>query len=280
MNASLGGPGVSLAIEQAITSHPNTLYVVAAGNDGVDVDQGMAAYPCSSPAANVLCVGASNPDDTVAYYSNVGATSVDLFAPGTQILSTYKGAAYAFLSGTSMATPMVSAAAALVLAAHPLATPVQLKQALLDAVDHPASLSGASVTGGRLNAARALVALAEPEPTPLPTPTPTAAPTPSPTAPPSPTVAPTPWPRSRRADPRADPGRTRRAPGRPRPRRRRAAPRLRSQRPRRWPCSRQRQRRSRATRLRRRPRPVRRRRARGSVASRSSGVAAAWPASA
>jgi subtilisin family serine protease len=90
VNASLGSPDRSTAIADAIRTHPDTLYVVAAGNDGVDVDTpGNASYPCDLPDANLICVASLDNDGARSYYSNYGATSVDLAAPGNGVLSTY-----------------------------------------------------------------------------------------------------------------------------------------------------------------------------------------------
>ncbi len=302
VNASLGGSDDSAAIGTAIQTHPGTLYVVAAGNDGVNVDgPGNATYPCDYAFANLICVASLDNDGGRSYYSNTGATSVDLGAPGNGVLSTYpafttslsaastwahagtgdswsfsggtwtsalaattsstitspdadlsalrgcsvrltlassipsaQGAvsiersvdggttweqiglqsapmaarAVAFpadadgraavrmrvkvtasgatpasaavtvsgwtlrcltpgastqtstLAGTSMATPMVAGVAALLLASKPTATVAELRAALLSSVTPTPSLSGATVTGGRVNAAAALAALA------------------------------------------------------------------------------------------------------------------------
>lgn len=196
VNASLGGPGYSTAVTDAIKAHPNTLYVIAAGNDGVDAAN---YYPCNADAANVVCVGATDSNDARASFSNYSSTAVDLFAPGTSIISTIPGS-YGYMQGTSMATPHVAGAAALLAGARPNATSAALKSALLGSVDPVAGLSGYAVTGGRLHAAAAmdavLTAVASPTPTPTatPSPTPTATPTPSPTATPTPTPTATPAP--------------------------------------------------------------------------------------
>jgi len=94
VNASLGAAPpadpADLAAEQAaIDGHPHTLYVVAAGNDGEDNDGGTPHVPCNLPSANLVCVAATTQNDGLAGFSNVGTTSVDLGAPGTNILSTF-----------------------------------------------------------------------------------------------------------------------------------------------------------------------------------------------
>lgn len=180
VNASLGSAGDSSAMESAIRAYPNTLYVVAAGNGGADGigdnnDQ-TPTYPCASPAANVICVGASDQNDNRASFSNYGASSVDLYAPGTNVLSTWlndsAGAAqYYFADGTSMATPHVAGVLALMRAYNPAATATQLKAALLGSVDQRAGLSGLSVSGGRLSASGALAALTPSGPVSLSPPT-------------------------------------------------------------------------------------------------------------
>lgn len=159
VNASIAAPLPTSAELLAIQRHPDTLYVVASGNDGVNIDGGTASsYPCAYAAANLLCVGASDWNDAPTSYSNRGRLSVDLFAPGDRIYSTAPPATYQWMSGTSMAAPMVAGTAALLAAARPSLTALQIKDLLLDTVDHPAALAGLSVSGGRLNAAAALAA--------------------------------------------------------------------------------------------------------------------------
>ena len=163
VNASLGGPDVEV-VEDAIAMHPNTLYVVAAGNAAADDDGVPGNYPCSYPEANIVCVGATDDTDAPATFSNYGATTVDLFAPGVGILSTVPGAdVYDSYNGTSMATPHVAATLALMRARNPSLTAAQLKAKLLANVHPVPALHGLSVTGGRLDAAAA-VAAAAPDP--------------------------------------------------------------------------------------------------------------------
>jgi thermitase len=191
VNASLGGLGTSSTVTAAINAHPNTLYVVAAGNSGKDAS---STYPCNANAANVVCVGATDNRDERADFSNFSATYVDLFAPGVDVASALPTSSYGWMSGTSMATPHVAGVAALLASAKPSATTAELKAALLGSVDVPGTLTGLAVTAGRLNADKALTAVLSAAPvTPIPTPTPTPEP-PVATSTPVPPVVTTPTP--------------------------------------------------------------------------------------
>jgi subtilisin family serine protease len=89
VNFSGGGSSFSQAVADAVNSHPNTLFVVAAGNAGADLDApGNEALPCELPSPNLICVAASTSTDTLADFSNRSEVSVDIAAPGTDILST------------------------------------------------------------------------------------------------------------------------------------------------------------------------------------------------
>jgi subtilisin family serine protease len=152
VNLSLGGDQESPIIEDKIDDHQNTLFVVAAGNDGRDNDVA-PTYPCDTDEPNIVCVGASTNHDEAADFSNHGDHSVDLFAPGEWIVSTMipSPSSYFFLSGTSMAAPHVSAVAALLLEVDPTFTADELKDILLASVDERDPFAD-SVTEGRLNA--------------------------------------------------------------------------------------------------------------------------------
>jgi subtilisin family serine protease len=170
VNASLGGGANDPALERAIADFPETLFVVAAGNSGLNND-GVPTFPCAYPEPNLICVAATDATDALAYFSNVGATTVDLAAPGVSILSTWRDGDYYSASGTSMATPYVAGAAALLWSRNPALTAAQVKAALLGSVD-PLGLP--LVSGGRLNVARAVGAIMPPPPPAPPTPPPPA----------------------------------------------------------------------------------------------------------
>ena len=154
INGSFGGTGAD-ALRDAIAACPNALFVFAAGNEAQNNDA-IPAYPCAYPLANVVCVAATASDDARAWFSNWGPVSVDLAAPGANILSTVPAAQLDYYDGTSMAAPHVAGAAALVLAARPQLTTAELRSALLLSVDPKPGLAGLVATGGRLNVAKAL----------------------------------------------------------------------------------------------------------------------------
>ncbi len=146
------------ALQDAIASS-GLLFVAAAGNDGVSNDNpAQASYPAAFALPNLLSVAAVDRNGQLASYSNYGPTTVDLAAPGDQILSTVPPvgtSAYGYLSGTSMAAPFVTGVAALVLSEHPGFTPEQLKARVLASVDPLPSLTSKVVTGGMVDAAAA-----------------------------------------------------------------------------------------------------------------------------
>jgi len=158
VNGSYGGGGYSQTERNAIAAAPETMFVIAAGNDGSNNDAS-ADYPCSYPLENVVCVAASDARDRLASFSNRGAASVDLAAPGVGVLSTLRNNSYGRLSGTSMATPHVAGAAGLLWSADPAASVAKVRAGLLAGVDRVPVLAGKVASGGRLNLDRSLAAL-------------------------------------------------------------------------------------------------------------------------
>ncbi len=162
INASWGGPDCSDTLKEAINEvgQQGVLFVVASGNDGYDYDRlGSASYqyPAVLNLANLISVAATNAIDGITSFSNLSYSLVHIGAPGADIRSTVPKLAdstgYHLLDGTSMATPFVSGAAALLWSAKPNATVAQIKQALLNSTD----LRQYKVsTQGRLNVEKAL----------------------------------------------------------------------------------------------------------------------------
>jgi subtilisin family serine protease len=158
-NNSWGGGGYSQGLYDAIerANQAGILFVAAAGNSSSNNDA-VKSYPSSYANANVIAVASITSAGAMSSFSNYGLTSVDLGAPGSDIWSTVplnsRGKVvpgYASYSGTSMATPHVTGAAALYAAAHPGSTAVDIKAAILSAAIPTASLAGKCVTGGRLD---------------------------------------------------------------------------------------------------------------------------------
>jgi subtilisin family serine protease len=202
INMSLGAPQFANSEREAIRKS-GLLTVVAAGNDSLDNDMALAAdidgngtadvfspsYPAAYTVPNILTVGASNDLDENAYFTEChsvtvglskprcaftdwGHDSVDVSAPGVDILSTFPGGLYQTWDGTSMATPHVAGIAGLLLSQTPGLTPAQVKNAIMHGVDKPAALKTMFIappantaktgsftrTDGRVNALSALSA--------------------------------------------------------------------------------------------------------------------------
>jgi hypothetical protein len=157
LNNSWGGGPFSPSLYQAIV-RANTagiLFVCAAGNESADNDE-TPHFPSSYEVPNVVSVGALTAAGIVAGFSNYGKKSVDVFAPGDNILSTLPDNTYGTLSGTSMASPHVAGTAGLIAAAYPTATPAEIKARLLGSCDSSSSLSTACLLQGSISALRAL----------------------------------------------------------------------------------------------------------------------------
>ncbi len=158
-NNSWGGGGFSQGLQDAIerANAANILFIAAAGNSGTDNDL-TPSYPASYPNANIIAVAAITSTGGLATFSQYGATSVDLGAPGSGIYSTVPvkvgkgvGPGYVSYSGTSMATPHVTGAAALYASTHPGASAATIKAAITSSVAATPALAGKCLTGGRLD---------------------------------------------------------------------------------------------------------------------------------
>lgn len=171
LNNSYGGSGKSQSELNAILAlaQEDILFVAAAGNDGSD-NFGVPQYPSSYNAPNLISVAATDHNDKLASYSNFGARAVSIGAPGSAILSTTPGNTYAYFWGTSMATPHVAGAAALICAANPAITATQLRGVLAFTGPRVAALEGKTTTGRRLNVANAMARALENDVTPPATP--------------------------------------------------------------------------------------------------------------
>ena len=153
-NLSLGSSQNDPALYRTIASS-KMLFVVAAGNDGTDLETA-PSYPASYDLDNLIAVANIRYDGELDPTSSYGAASVDLAAPGSYILSTTPGDTYSYMTGTSMAAPMVSAAAAMVYSAFPKATLADVKDILLASVHKLDSLTGRTATGGMLDLGAAM----------------------------------------------------------------------------------------------------------------------------
>ncbi|MDE7222095.1 MAG: S8 family serine peptidase [Ureaplasma sp.] len=161
LNYSIAGYEETPEIEAIIRQYPG-LVICASGNASANLDT-INCYPShyasslyENSISNMIVVGNSNFNDRKTDESNYGKCSVDLFAPGEQIYSTLPGNDYGYKSGTSMATPFVTGVAALLLSKYPNMSPSEIKTTILQNVDKVSALSSYCVSGGRLNAYKAL----------------------------------------------------------------------------------------------------------------------------
>jgi subtilisin family serine protease len=155
---SWGGGGYNLAMFDAIQASKDAgiLFVAAAGNNASNNDTS-SFYPASYDLDNVIAVASTTRNDVLSSFSNYGANSVHLAAPGSSILSTTPDNSYSSFSGTSMAAPHVSGAAALLWADQPGYNYAEIKDTLIRTVDPINALAGKVVSNGRLNIYNALV---------------------------------------------------------------------------------------------------------------------------
>lgn len=199
INCSFGGTGwgdkTVESFKSVFEAVPNIFFVIAAGNIATstpqpDNDQ-TAVYPSqlTKDLDNVISVANTTSSDELSSTSHYGATSVDIAAPGTVIYSTIPTSSYGTMSGTSMATPMVASAVAVMRAVNPNISAKEIKETLCSSSDKLSALTGKVISGGRLNAYNAVKAIM---PTATPTAIPTVKTTATPTTVPTPTVTPSP----------------------------------------------------------------------------------------
>jgi len=178
--ANVDADGTLSFLSDALTyaQNNNVLVVGIPHNDALDIDDAASgqarSYPALLPHPNMIVVANTDQNDALYSSSNYGAVSVDLAAPGTEILSTVpkrdplastddaNWTGYASFSGTSMAAPMVSGAAALVWAQNRNMSAIDVKNLLMNTVTPVAGLTGTSVTGGRLDLAAAMAQVSGP----------------------------------------------------------------------------------------------------------------------
>ncbi len=157
ISASWGSTQYSRALEDVIrkAGQEGILFVAAAGNSSANTDN-TPHYPSSYKLPNVISVAALDRTDSLASFSNYGAKSVHIAAPGKEIMSTWLKGNYREASGTSMATPQVSGVAALILSLEPNMSVEKLRERILNSVDKLDVLDGKIENAGRLNAAKAV----------------------------------------------------------------------------------------------------------------------------
>jgi subtilisin family serine protease/PKD repeat protein len=156
-NNSWGGPAYSQALydEMALANDAGMLSIAAAGNNGSNNTE-LPMYPGSFDLNNLICVAASNRNDSLATFSNYSYQLVDVAAPGDEVYSTLPGNLYGYKSGTSMATPMVTGVLAYIWALDTNRNANQIRQMLYSTVDQVPGLAGHCATGGRVNLLKAV----------------------------------------------------------------------------------------------------------------------------
>lgn len=158
MSNSWGGPDKEKSLEDAIRAAESAgiTFVAAAGNESADNDT-TASFPANFEIGNIISVGSYTPAGAKSNFSNYGLKSVHVTAPGSSILSTYRGGGYTSMSGTSMATPHIAGIIGLLLSKEPWLTPQLIKERLIRTSVKTPKLGKASLSGGRVDAYRALI---------------------------------------------------------------------------------------------------------------------------
>jgi subtilisin family serine protease len=157
VNGSFGSTSKSSALVDEVdyAQSKGVLLVFAAGNDSTNNDSA-PEYPAALTNTNIIAVAAVTATGALASFSNYGPKSVDLGAPGDSIISTYLGSGYKVLSGTSMASPIVAAAAAMLRSRDPSLSAGQIRSAILSSTQPDAALTAKVAHPGVLDIGAAL----------------------------------------------------------------------------------------------------------------------------
>ncbi|MBK5268489.1 MAG: S8 family serine peptidase, partial [Acidimicrobiia bacterium] len=161
INMSLGGTGPYFdPLRDELTASPDVLVTAAAGNTASNSDPN-PFFPAGFGLPNILSVASTDDSDQLSGFSNFGEVTVDLAAPGENVLTTSIGG-WANASGTSFSSPLVAGVAGLVLSLRPGSPPEEVIDLILAGVDSLPSLTGKTKTGGRLNAGATVFAATGP----------------------------------------------------------------------------------------------------------------------
>jgi subtilisin family serine protease len=168
INASWGSFLYSNALRDAVADAADhgVLIIASSGNDTADTDL-YPTYPAGYDLPNVIAVTSTDRNDGLAWFSDYGRNTVDIAAPGFDIVGTFPGNRYVRLYGTSMSTALVSGAACLLWSRAPFMTDLDMKAALFASVDKIPSLEGRMTTGGRINLQRLMSTIDTMPPAPV-----------------------------------------------------------------------------------------------------------------
>jgi hypothetical protein len=150
-NNSWGGKNFSLAFSDAVKAHQKLgiLLVAAAGNDGISNDA-TNSFPANLPFSNVVSVAATDNQDALALFSNYGAHSVHVAAPGVEILSAVLGTSYGYWGGTSMAAAFVTGLAGHIKGANPSADWIAIKNLIIAGGEPTSGTFNSTISGRRI----------------------------------------------------------------------------------------------------------------------------------
>ena len=163
------GSGVSSSIAEyyesiwdpVLQNNPDHLFIAAAGNDATEINDDLRPMACGLVEPNLMCVASMQSDGTMSSFSNYGENYIHVFAPGTSIASTIPDASYSYKSGTSMATPMVSGLAALVMTMREDLTGAEVRAVIEANVETSDNYDGLVSSGGCIDVGATILALKE-----------------------------------------------------------------------------------------------------------------------